>query len=476
VGAKLASFCREKLRTHFSQDVWARPLQEYLGKQKLEKSLVKSHLQHCLDNPCETFWDEVSLLQNFSTIILFTRSYSFAFQDLFLECRDEFFRKIRFSHPLTILLQALVDELLHLPTNLKEDKKRSIISRGTLFIPDQVRLPIPKIECQIAALAALLGILQKDQELIDHAATMAETLTADWQNADCPFLSLWSKSSEFNSSEILLSYYLMLVSVEHFEKGALLFQRYISEGDHFQAPVFFTLLEDFFYELKTEKISAKPNSLLKTIHHNPNKAAAYFMEPKWQVALTMQGMNTSMGALRGGGVEITAFGPQFSPLSSSEGFGICRPAGFEESQFQEREGSFTFNAWSNLTADGRVKRDAWIGLKAEVSSGKCLLKFSVPDPVSEKYAVSFYVKAKNCSADQNKPLLRKSLSGFTGRAKKVFCRGEGELLIEPNQETFVHIIPLAGKGFFWDADFLVAFEMDSLSKDIQINSLSGSLS
>ncbi len=143
---------------------------------------------------------------------------------------------------------------------------------------------------------------------------------------------------------------------------------------------------------------------------------------------------TSLGLIR----EVRAFGPQAFPLSDLNRFGIYGTA---------EEG------WVRTFALPEV----WFHLQTERQEAlsRLALRFVGLKPETP-LAFVFYVQAQTCQIG-NQTLKPKSLQRFQGEASAALF--EGKLKIESSQIHKTQVIPLAGEGCFWNADFLLAFEL-----------------
>jgi hypothetical protein len=151
---------------------------------------------------------------------------------------------------------------------------------------------------------------------------------------------------------------------------------------------------------------------------------------------TFSGKGTTLGVIRSKDAEIRAFGPQSPKLI----FGI------------DGKGS---EGWISTFAYPEV----WFHIKPEVTEENVRLSLRFMGVTQETpLFFSFYVKAPLCKVGGEifKP---KSLKRFIGDAARVEL---GSMAIESSQVHKVEVIPLAGEGGFWDADFLVSFEIHPL--------------
>lgn len=155
--------------------------------------------------------------------------------------------------------------------------------------------------------------------------------------------------------------------------------------------------------------------------------------------LTLTGDGTSLGSLRGGDVEIRAFGPQSPPLSDLKGFGVYRLGD---------EG----DPWTAVAACP----ETWVEVKTEIQEISYRLDLRFLGVKSPLY-FSFYLHAQQAAigAELFQP---KSLKKYEGEAKPAAF--DGQILIQTDASTGMELIPLAGEaGCFWSSTFLLAFKV-----------------
>ncbi len=151
-------------------------------------------------------------------------------------------------------------------------------------------------------------------------------------------------------------------------------------------------------------------------------------------ALTLDGNETSLGAILADDVEIRAFGPQSASLQ----FGIK---------------GRSIKGWTRTAAFSEV----WLEMRPKVDAEAVQLDFRFIGIKSEmSLSLSFYVKAPSCQIG-NEILKTKSLRRFHGEVQTISFGNK--LKIESGQPHKVEVIPLAGEGCYWDSEFLVSFEL-----------------
>lgn len=164
-------------------------------------------------------------------------------------------------------------------------------------------------------------------------------------------------------------------------------------------------------------------------------------------ALAFSGETGSQGTIVARNASICAFGPQKLPLNDPKGFGI-RPV-------QEHRGR-----WASPIASPEV----WYALDVSLQETSVSLALSFFGLESAPpLAFSFYVRARSACVGSTF-LEQKSLRRYEGPSHPVLF-GEN-LFLKTSCSTRLSVIPLAGKGSFWDADYLAAFELQTAASRI----------
>lgn len=296
------------------------------------------------------------------------------------------------------------------------------------------RIPHLPEACQLALLWKLIG---KE----DEANRLAGWLSGWIQ--DSPFFSLWSRENEYDEAEGYLSFSLLCRAM----------------GDNRLAAEFLKKapgpVDPFFLALAKLGPKLEPMRAGKDEWADPHLGLGYFRSAEKSAAMTLCGSGTSLGVFRAKDVEIRAMGPQGFPLGNLETFGIDR----------QPDGAF-MTGWTRLAASP----ETWMHLQADLKGGAFSLKFLGLKP-DEPVAFVFYVKAGSCAVEGQvfKP---KSLQRYTGAASAFLFRGkESQLKIECASSLRPQLIPLAGDGGFWGADFLLSFEILPFASQVNFSIL-----
>lgn len=161
-----------------------------------------------------------------------------------------------------------------------------------------------------------------------------------------------------------------------------------------------------------------------------------YQGPGWVAATVLKGEGIPQGALQADAIQIRAFGPQTYPFNQPNAFGIQKKV----------EGS----PWASLVA----APESWY--ESYFKNEKMICRF-VGMKIDNPIYFSFYVKADRAQIGEEifEP---KQLKRYSGEVAQVIFEKNGTRLgIKNDSRTKMELIPLAGEGCFWNADFLLSF-------------------
>lgn len=386
-------------------------------QEKTDLSTLQKLLEINQDNQT-SFWDNVGFYQESITLLLQGKNTS----DALLKICD---------HPLFFFYKAITHELLHLAYPISSVELLQLAKD----LPTSRR-----VFCEIAVAAALLGRLKENEALIQFAKEIA---LREYTLSDLPLLT---KSQDYSSEneELARNCLLDLLGVQPYEK---------------ELPTYYLEVEKRIGSFTVGEIQPFYN----------RDGVVSMKDSSRHIAISNQGINTAIGSIKYKEIQIPAFGPQYFPLSNANGFGIFHQGGpIQDFVKQKGNGESTITLWSRVFDDGKPS-STWIGFQGNLTQEGLDIALLLRGGQTKKMAFSFFIKADQCKADDQKEIRPKSLDRYVGEAKKITCSCmSSKLSFETPEKSFVNIIPLAGKGFFWDADFLIAFELNSPMRKISL--------
>jgi len=178
-------------------------------------------------------------------------------------------------------------------------------------------------------------------------------------------------------------------------------------------------------------------------HHSPNWKVGQFAKVLPvnlcdSIALATKGEGIPLGALSVGNVHIPAFGPHAYPLNNQALFGIRRTiadTGWAES-FGHPE------VWFETKIAEGCLHTKWQGITAE-----------------KKIAFVFFIQADQAYVGEE-IFAPQTLPRYLGPSRPIiFAKGGTKLCMEGHLTGKMELIPLAGQEHFWNAQFLLSFDI-----------------
>lgn len=246
-------------------------------------------------------------------------------------------------------------------------------------------------------------------------------------------LMLWCKEEDYNEKEGFLSVSLFLKAVGDLEGAKRALQKTAED------------IPPFYLALAKQLQPISMQQLEKSRGVEELQGEGF-----WGLS-TLQGSQSSLGHIRFQEVEICALGPQGYPLAEAHRFGI------EQTTKEDAAG------WTCCSAD----REIWFQPQWTVQKESLLLRLRwVGLKPDSHLAFAFYVKAEQCQVGDF-VLKPRHLQRYTGSLKKVSLSKEKTCLhIESPSFLEGQIVPLSGEGNFWNADFLIAFELRAIESEV----------
>lgn len=182
------------------------------------------------------------------------------------------------------------------------------------------------------------------------------------------------------------------------------------------------------------------------------------------ILISYKGDHTGLGSITFNDVAVVAMGPHYFPLGELSRFGIYR----DGDDFSDIEESKTrVWGWTKLVAGDRSfgSGATWIQFSAEKKEDEILLHAGFENGKGEDpFAFVFFVKAEEVRI-ADKRYVKGGLSHFQGLGTSVeLVMGQEKISLQSETKMTMQIIPLAGGDYFWGADFLIAFEVEELSR------------
>lgn len=350
-------------------------------------------------------------------------------------------------------------------------------------------VPHPLFHAELGVFWCLLGKILNDNNYLEAAAKLANwhlnTLSHDFH----PFDALFIQEKDASLPALLMWNYLLfhstalLANQPHLETPAHKQLEYLKETlqrSKWAIPEIGPVLENW---LEKSVVAITPPKLcLSSYIFDPHTNLVGCRSPNVDVICSLYGGRTGMGSIKSHDVQVVNYGPQGLPLGDCLSFGI-EGGSFSQKSFppsiSPEDGSFQLKRRARLAStpgnndsNGQFRSGAhsemWVAAQQNFLNEKLTIETSFCGyKPCDTLAFTFFVRAKSCKLWNDKVLTPRTFDRYAGPAGLVTLQGtKTNLLLEALQPTGnMQIIPLAGGDNFWGADFLVAFELLSTSRD-----------
>ncbi len=348
-------------------------------------------------------------------------------------------------------------------------------------------LPYLPLHAELGVLWALIGNFNHDAELLGAAERLAiwqcHTLDAD----ALPHWSLFTQEKECNLCLLLTKQYLLFHTValfcnnsemEYLAKKQMQHLLSLSKDRPLTLSSLYVLLSTWVDTLASSESIQSKDCELKEYYCDKENALVGYRSLDINLACTLKGSNTGMGSLKWGQVVIVNYGPQVSLLGDNQRFGINDFSRIKNNvkivkdinRFSISGINALIDNTSNRSLKGGFRNtfhtQAWLNSSQSFDGKSFLLKASFINPgkLHPIYFV-YYIKSKNCITQDKKNIQTNSLNCYEGKAQPLTFESENnKVAISHNQpDIFMRVIPLSQDNSFWDANYLVAYEISFLS-------------
>lgn len=166
---------------------------------------------------------------------------------------------------------------------------------------------------------------------------------------------------------------------------------------------------------------------------------------------TPYGKSSGLGAIEKSGIQIHTFAPHLGELFEMDHFGISKEA-------EHTPLSTNSRFWTRMTQENKDVwlHFSWLSFEERL---ECLTRF---EGVFEKPAFFTFFVSAEMAYFKRSWLLPGTIHQAKGESSKVELMRDGrKLTMQFSKNHLIELIPLAGKKYFWGADFLIAVQLGS---------------
>ncbi len=467
-------FSKEKKN---SKDVWDLGAITYLQLGKIDELHAIECFKVLMDCSVDSEKEALSFLRN---------AFLYAvFLDFSYENQESLNKKLktivsRYPSSLVKVLTSLItkDHEVFLP--LKKTSRGIFVKDWGSYYPTLFDL---STLAELTFFVFIYASQKKDQKLFQEAKENFLWVDHFFDHRNFPFSCLWSESHEVMMSQKLHSICLLYHLLASWDATVNLSKKSQDLLAHMMSVA--KKVPDPFFVVVSKWISTVPKpDFLPLEGHQPTQGlideetgVGVLSQEDFSLAISYSGIQSSLAEIHCQDIHVVSVGPQHFPLKELSSFGNFRPL-FEKDSFSDvaltltNQGLFS-KGWIRLTQSsekGSYGSKLWLNMTTQTLKDRVLFAFSslasVKDP---SFMISFFIKAKSCLVEQT-TLLPSTLDQFSGSPpQKLSFRGkETSLEIVFKQCSLVHIIPLSGEQFFWEANFLLGCEPSFNQRSVEI--------
>lgn len=346
-------------------------------------------------------------------------------------------------------------------------------------------LPQPKLQADMGLAWGVLGYLQGDADLIAKALKLGNWQvhhTLDHNFRPLPGL-FWQEgfasSTELAASNALFFKTLALFSGDPgMEQVAWKQLQLLPEQCTKKERSFIAYAAAVSAWLEGTAIAPQPQEItLRRQVCDPHVALLGQREKNTTVMCTGLGCNTGLGMYGVEDVAVVNYGPQLYPLGACSLFGlqktlVMKPEELADVWTEQSETGFILKGNGRVASlcpgeaneqEGSATHSGiWFDFSQKYSCGELLVE-CLPYGLgkTDYLAFAFYIRADKCSLGNGLTLSPRSLDRYEGKVEDVIAFGKQGRLEIANvaHADRLQVIPLAGDGSFWSADFLLAYDL-----------------
>ncbi len=491
----LTSFYRDHSHLFDKNDQWSQLIKGHLFKKEVSKTLIFSLLKGMQNSSVQSPQDYLVYLKKLIAIAFVTKlkSHPSQFEILkkaFIDLQTKGFWN---EFQLPKALYALGAHLIDLPFFDLIPKQ---LSKGGILIEmghhlADAAVPDLILNGELALIWLYLGWKQKKETLLVAALKWVYVVLRLFDHKNRPFHGIWMKESDYHPLSFLTLYslifqvasqYLVSSKITYLKETLFEALRNVDQKTFNTSLAFLILMGSQFEKCMKENppLEIDENFVIEEV----DESLGFLLsrQDKMSFVCSFSGVNTGLGALHKDQVQIVSFGPHFTPLADSDRYGIYRtslgsPSPFHDLKLERRRRKSFVEGWARLISPltSKIHRQnmtmiqpgkQWLFFSAIGEGNRAtletkLLKYNEADPIY----FAFFVSAEKAIVEGTPPFLPATLHRYFGNSLPVIFEKKGERLkVCPKAVANMHIIPLAGKHYFWGANFLLAFSFEEKNR------------
>ena len=374
--------------------------------------------------------------------------------------------------PLVAIITALYDYFESGETNFHQSISLISASRGVLdgSIPDLM------INLQLGVCTLILGIMIDSRELIEQGCDIAHFISHLFHPKTAAFIPIWVRECEYHLSEILSYSYLLfhltskVSSDDTFSELSSTLHGRLTKVDPATAEEIPPLMALLAAVIEPSLVEAPQVEFTPKLG---DQLSLYVNQSEDRIeAITLTGVGSGLGGVLMGDIAILNFGPGQGYIGNADTFGIYKQE-WNYSLKRQKEADFEkISGWTRLCGKDLVPQGSccmtslemssvWMELMVNSRKSSIDIEARFTALKEGKYSFLFFIRANKITVNENFHLLPDSLDRYDGNSQDILLQGvQSKLHVTYDGLTKMEIIPLAGRNFYWGADFMVAYQIE----------------
>lgn len=448
---------------------WSEALVHVMQKKPLPSKLIDRLIQECQEAPAETHHEYLVLCRSVFSLVVICHFGGVSKND---HLQEIYAKLLSYKYPnswqLPYFYKMLVACFLGYPTQIG---KLHLSSKGIALIEygghdPHLHLPHPLYNAELALLGLILGLQTGREDLIEAALEIsrwvATTIEQGWP--------LWMQEETFDPvmltyiSKVLLKLTAQLTANEQIKKVYHEIQE--AKETNILASVFSLIIEQLHVPRRYDLAQHidEESKYLGYMHYTYQHFSSY---------ATVAGAGTGFAGFAKGAVKITSMGPHTGSLGDMSRYGIYRTPLLQQTPFkdvvmQKDARHMLFSGWTGVVegGSGSIKPGPiWLRVQLDVKEERARLQTmwvnsSSQDRSQKDLYITLFVKGKKLIVDGKYHLYPSTLDRYQGVASDLVIQdGNESLTLFASHGRLMQVIPLAGEGCFWGAQFLIAYPL-----------------
>jgi|GEM_PF-2041963 len=352
-----------------------------------------------------------------------------------------------------------------------EEGAAHVVSKGIALVEygghyPYMHLPHALYNAELALLGMILGITLHRAALVESSIKIGEWVAESLALGH----PLWMQEETYDPALLMQIsrslFALILHSTPHEKIQKMYDSLQESSAKNPLSAVFALLVKNIVatprslsIQYNLDKRSEEENRYLGYVVHKDKSLSCY---------ATVSGARTGFAGIAKGSAQIISIGPHTLPLGDMSHYGIYRTpllqkTPFKDVSIQKTQNQTLFSGWTGIV-DGEAEHPRqgplWLHVHFQAKDGAACIQTMWMGEENPAMYIALFVKGSKIIVDQKFHLHPSTLDRYQGSVAPLSIHGETtSLQVCAKASHSMQVIPLAGQGCFWGAEFLIAYAL-----------------